>query len=196
MDSTYKTNKYRLPLVEIAGVTSTRLTFSAAFVLMSTKCENNFTWALQRLRGLFLRADVYPIVIVSDRDLALMNAIDVVFPEACNLLCRFHINKNVKAKCKMLVHPREVWDVVMKAWTTVIDCTDYEAFHKCVEGFESACLAWPIFLEYVQKTWIKPHKEKFVSVLTNKVMHMGNTTSNRYGVIFNVYLYVNESFLI
>ena len=50
---------------------------------------------------------MYPKVIVSDRDLALMNSIRVIFPEACNLLCRFHINKNVKAKCKMLVHPRE-----------------------------------------------------------------------------------------
>ena len=58
---------------------------------------------------------MYPIVIVNDRDLALMNAIEVVFPKACNLLCMFHINKNVKAQCKMLVHPREAWDVVMKA---------------------------------------------------------------------------------
>jgi len=41
---------------------------------------------------------MYPTVIISDRDLALMNAIEVVFPEATNLLCRFHINKNVKAK--------------------------------------------------------------------------------------------------
>ena len=53
MDSTYKTNKYRLPLLEIVGDTSTCLTFSAGFVLMSTERQNNFTWALQKLRGLF-----------------------------------------------------------------------------------------------------------------------------------------------
>jgi len=46
MDSTYKTNKYRLPLLEIVGVTSTGLTFSAAFVLLSTERENNFIWSL------------------------------------------------------------------------------------------------------------------------------------------------------
>jgi len=80
MDSTYKTNNYRLPLPQIVGVTSTGLTFLAAFVLMSSERENNFIWALQRLRGLFLRGDVYPKVIISDRDLALMNAIKVVFP--------------------------------------------------------------------------------------------------------------------
>jgi len=113
MDNTYKTNKYRLPLLEIVGVTSTGLTFLTAFVLMSSERENNFTWALRRLQGLVLRGDVYPTLIVSDRDLALMNVIKVVFPKACNLLCRFHINKNVKAKCKLLVHPRDAWDVVM-----------------------------------------------------------------------------------
>jgi len=196
MDNTYKTNKYRLPLLEIVGVTSTGLTFSAAFVLMSTECQNNFTWVLQKLRGLFFKGDVYPTIIISDRDLALMNAIEVVFPKATNLLCRFHINKNVKAKCKMLVHPREACDVVMKEWTTVIDCSDCEAFSKCVENFESVYLPWPIFLEYVQKTWIKAHKEKFVSAWTNKVMDMGNTTSNRYVVIFKICLYVNENFFI
>jgi len=113
-----------------------------------------------------------------------MNAIEAIFLEACNLLCRFHINKNIKAKCKMFVHPREAWDVVMKAWTTVIHCKDCEAFPTCVKQFESACLAWPIFLEYVQKTWIKPHKEMFVRAWRNKVMHMSNTISNRYVVIF------------
>jgi len=46
MDSTYKTNKYRLPLLEIVGVTSTELTFSTAFVLLSTERVNNFIWAL------------------------------------------------------------------------------------------------------------------------------------------------------
>jgi len=80
----------------------------------------------------------------------------------------------------------------MKAWTIVIDCSDCEAFSKCVENFESVCLPWPIFLEYVQKTWIKGHKEKFVSAWKNKVMYMGNTTSNRYVVIFKMCLYVNE----
>jgi len=44
-----------------------------------------------------------------------MNAIRIVFLEAYNLLYRFHIDKNVKAKCKMLVHTKEAWDQVMQA---------------------------------------------------------------------------------
>ncbi|XP_004506414.1 uncharacterized protein [Cicer arietinum] len=37
MDITYKTNKYKLPLFEIVGVTSTELTFNIAFAYM--ECE-------------------------------------------------------------------------------------------------------------------------------------------------------------
>ena len=40
---------------------------------------------------------------MTDRDLALMNAVKTIFPESTNLLCRFQIDKNVKAKCKILV---------------------------------------------------------------------------------------------
>jgi len=34
MDSTYKTNTYRMPLFEIVGVTSTKMTYSVAFVFL------------------------------------------------------------------------------------------------------------------------------------------------------------------
>jgi len=66
-------------MLEIVGVASTSLTFSVAFVLLLSEGENNFIWARERLRGLFLRGDVFPEVIVNDMDFALMHAINVVF---------------------------------------------------------------------------------------------------------------------
>ena len=83
-------------------------------------------WALERLKGLFMRVDAYPKVIVSDRGLALIHGIRLVFPEACNILYHFPFDKNVKAKCKMIVHPREAWDQVMKAWESIVDCDDVQ----------------------------------------------------------------------
>ncbi|KAH1213037.1 hypothetical protein GmHk_14G041078 [Glycine max] len=41
------------------------------------------------------------------------------------------------------------------------------------------CAPWPMFVDYVKETWIIPHKEKFVSAWTNKVMHLGNTKTNK-----------------
>jgi len=48
---------------------------------------------------------------VIDRYLELMNAVKNVFPECTNLLCRFHINKNVKAKCKSLIGKKKCLEV-------------------------------------------------------------------------------------
>ncbi|KAH1254914.1 hypothetical protein GmHk_04G011246 [Glycine max] len=64
------------------------MTFSAGFAYLEAERVNNIVWALERFRGLFLRNDRLPIVIVTDRDLTLMNAVKNVFPEYTNLLCR------------------------------------------------------------------------------------------------------------
>ncbi|KAH1212598.1 hypothetical protein GmHk_14G040753 [Glycine max] len=84
--STYKTNRYRLPLLDFVGVTPTAMTFSAGFAYLEAERVNNIVWALERFRGLFLIHDRLPLVIVTDRDLALMNAVKTVFPESTNLL--------------------------------------------------------------------------------------------------------------
>ncbi|XP_058776898.1 protein FAR1-RELATED SEQUENCE 5-like [Vicia villosa] len=46
IDSTYKTNKYRLILLEIIGVTSTDKTLSVGFAFLQCEKEDNFIWAL------------------------------------------------------------------------------------------------------------------------------------------------------
>ncbi|KAH1210829.1 Protein FAR1-RELATED SEQUENCE 5 [Glycine max] len=89
IDNTYKTNRYRLPLFDFVGVTPTRMTFSIGFAYLEGEHVNNLVWALERFRGLFLRNDRLPVVIVIDKDLALMNALKIVFPECTNLLFRF-----------------------------------------------------------------------------------------------------------
>ncbi|KAH1193369.1 PKS-NRPS hybrid synthetase [Glycine max] len=179
IDSTYKTNRYRLPLLDFVGMTPTAMTFSAGFAYLEAERVNNIVWALERFRGLFLRNDRLPLVIVTDRDLALMNAVKTVFPESTNLLCRFHIDKNVKAKCKSLIGEKNVWDYVMDNWGTLVDCPSEHKLHESHQKFQVACSPWPMFIDYVNDTWIIPHKEKFITSWTNKVMHLGNTTTNR-----------------
>ena len=87
MDCTYKTNKYRCPLLEIVGVTSTNLTFSVAFVYLEAEREENYTWALSILQTAM--EDGYaPSIIVADRELAFMKAIERIFPTSRHLLCK------------------------------------------------------------------------------------------------------------
>jgi hypothetical protein len=72
LDSTYKTNKYRLLLLEFVGNTSTQLTFSIQFSYMMYEKGYNVSWTLERCRELLHSKDIYPN--------ALMNVMDTFFP--------------------------------------------------------------------------------------------------------------------
>ncbi|KAL5124683.1 Protein FAR1-RELATED SEQUENCE 5 [Glycine soja] len=135
---TYKTNRYKLSLLDFVGVTPTAMTFFVGFAYLEGEHVNNIVWALEWFRDLFLRNDCLPVVIVTDRDLALMNAVKTMFPECTNLLCRFHIDKNVKAKCKSLIGQKNVWDYVMNNWGTLVDCPSEQEFAESLQKVESA----------------------------------------------------------
>jgi len=103
------------------------------------------------LRFFFIRRDALPGVIVTDRDLALMNAVKTVFPECTNLLCKFHIDKNVKVKCKSLIGQKNAWEYVMDAWGSLIDCPSENQFDDYLKKFEIACSPWPMFVARLMK---------------------------------------------
>ena len=48
IDSTYKTNRYRLPLLDFVGMTPTGMTFSFGFAYLVGERVNNVVWALER----------------------------------------------------------------------------------------------------------------------------------------------------
>jgi len=98
MDSTYKTKFYKMPLFEIIGVTSTDMTYSIGFSFMTSEKADNFTWALQMLLKLLKPNSYMPKVVVTDRDMTLMNVVANDLPDNSAILCYFHVGKNVRAK--------------------------------------------------------------------------------------------------
>ena len=86
-----------------------------------------------------MKVDALPGIIVTDRDLSLMNTMKIVFSDVTNLLCRFHIDKNVKAKCKTLVAQKNAWDYVMEAWGSLVDCLCESYFNEYLKNFEMTC---------------------------------------------------------
>ncbi|GAU37422.1 hypothetical protein TSUD_395410 [Trifolium subterraneum] len=168
MDCTYKTNKYRLPLLEIVGTTSTNLTFNVGFAYMESEKTDNYRWALEKLKGLFTKQDILPQVIVTDRELVLMNAIEFVFPHEVNLHCMWHVNKNESSRCSVLV-PKDMRDLVKKLWNNVVFSSNEVEYGLNLNEFEQTCVNSSKFLDYVKNSWLNNYK----------VMHLGNTTSNR-----------------
>jgi len=89
MDSTYKTNTYRMPLFEIVGCTSTKMMYSVGFSFLYRELDEHFTWTLQMVKGLLSSKDNMSKVIVTDRDTSLMNDVGTIFLETDTMLCFF-----------------------------------------------------------------------------------------------------------
>lgn len=84
MDNTCKTNKFKLLLLDIVGTTSTNLTFVVAFAYIESTRTKNFCWILEKLNDCFIKEGLFPQLILTDINLALMNTIEVVFPQTSN----------------------------------------------------------------------------------------------------------------
>jgi hypothetical protein len=50
LDNTYNTNRFRMPLLQVTGVTNVATTFNGAFGLMDNEREDGFTWLAQHIQ--------------------------------------------------------------------------------------------------------------------------------------------------
>ncbi|CAN1183106.1 Protein FAR1-RELATED SEQUENCE 5 [Linum perenne] len=90
LDSTYKTNRYGYPLVELIGIIPVRKSFTIAYVIMKYESIDSYKWVLEKLKML-VEEDSVPNVIVTDRELGLLAAIKETFPQSVHLLCIWHL---------------------------------------------------------------------------------------------------------
>ncbi|XP_074292997.1 uncharacterized protein LOC141619875 [Silene latifolia] len=141
VDSTYNTNMYKMPLLEVVGVTPTHRNFSVFFAFLQNEKEIFYNWALKCMREVF-NPDEYPEVIISDRELALINAIEKHFPTSKYLLCRRHIEKNVEAWVKGVTGRGYMGEFAKRRWDTMVKSLTEEDFMNnekaMVEGAHAA----------------------------------------------------------
>lgn len=89
IDATYKTNKYRLPVVEIIGVTATGRSFPAAYALIQNEGQVNYEWLLTKFKALLPLSSEntsVPGVVATGRELSLMGALGIIMPHTKHVL--------------------------------------------------------------------------------------------------------------
>ena len=96
-DTTYLTNKYRMPFAPFAGITGHGLTSIFGCALISDETTDTFKWLFQT----FLEAvgGKELISIMTDQDGAMRSAIAQIFPNASHRSCVFHIKYKDELKC-------------------------------------------------------------------------------------------------
>ncbi|KAL7252612.1 hypothetical protein ACSBR1_007225 [Camellia fascicularis] len=151
----------------------THLFFAHPFSIMLTRSYSNMEkktmFGLYKMFSKLLGPIGHPSVSVSDRELALMNAIQVVFPTTTNLLCVWHIEKNILANCKSYFEAQEDWSTFLCTWRQVINSQDEATYEEVWKFFE---------LLYKEKKELS-FKERFVNAWTEKFAHFGNRVSSR-----------------
>lgn len=92
-DSTYRSNKYRLPFVPFVGLNHHRSTIVFGVGLVSDESADSYEWLLQ----VFLEAmhQKHPISAITDGDASMAKAISSVWPSTYHRLCSWHIEQNM-----------------------------------------------------------------------------------------------------
>ena len=129
IDSTYNTTLFKLPFLEIVGLTSTNKTFSMAFSFLNSEKMPNFQWVLERVK-MVIDETYYPRVIVTDRDLALLGACRAEFPDAHKVLCRWHISQNILSYCKGKFDTEDEYESIKHTWDWMVKAPSQAIFEQ------------------------------------------------------------------
>lgn len=179
------------------GVDACQRSFCIAFAFLSGETEDDFLWALDRLRSLYEHHSArLPSVILTDRCVACMNAVEISFPTSCSLLCRWHANKAVLRYCRPAFVRQDQpgstdpatndtvetsgWSEFYQFWHSIMGAPNEEEFKHRVSQFEKKYLS--DYLEqvgYVQTFWLEQYKEKLVKAWVDQHAHFGNTATSR-----------------
>jgi hypothetical protein len=175
IDCTYKTNKYKLPLLNIVGINFTYSSFNAGFVFLSDETEESYLWALQQFRGILKSG---PAVITTDRELALVRAIETVFPTTINILCIWHINKNILKALKKYFPTNEEFEELMKKWYSYTETANAVEEEYYWDMLSEYCSHYDAEVLSYLETW-KEYACHFVKHRIGEAMHLNTRASCR-----------------
>ena len=201
LDATYKTNEYSLPLLNIVVVTGENTSIQLGVCFLRGETEDHYLWALQQIKDLQIEREILaPTAFFHDQDVALVNALERLFPGVPTLLCSWHVRKNVARNAKVIggseMADIETWEETGPYRRKKLKKTDEApAFQEFMRTFE-ACVEAPtqdlyeerhqnlrnlnpLVADYVDKQYLDLWKHKLVAYSINEITYFGTTTTSR-----------------
>jgi hypothetical protein len=179
LDCTYKTNKFKMPLLNIVGTTCLNTSFYVAFCFLTSEEEDSYVWALERLKILF-RNSLKVDVLVMDRELALINAARSVFSGARRILCVWHVDKNILVHAIQEINTKDVREEFIKHWANLISSTTRTTYEINWNTFQDRYdRSYPALVQYVQNTWLRPFRDNLVRAWIDRHPYFGNRATSR-----------------
>lgn len=139
MDCTYKTNKFKMPLLNIVGITGRNTTFFVCFAFLSSEKADDYNWALRQLQVVYdsLSPPHFPTVVATDAEVGLMNAVSNVFPDTQRILCQWHVNKNIQKNCRADFDTAEAYEAFFGAWLRCVGSSTQQEYRDNWEALKN-----------------------------------------------------------
>lgn len=133
LDATYNTNKFGMPLLDGIAIDGLGQGFTPFFGLMDCEEQIDYEWQVSHICKLFNK-QVFPSVIATDCDQALINAVSLNFPtiRTKTVLCYWHISKNVLKNCKVHFEDEHRWEEFIKGFKDCVYAKTEEEFEDCI----------------------------------------------------------------
>jgi hypothetical protein len=174
-----------MPLIDIIGITNINTNFFIAFAFVQNEDEEAYTWVLNYLKTLYSTHELpLPIVVGTDRELALINSLETVFSTTKHMLCSWHVEKAIVAFCRPYFRGRDEddWLAFINEWRAIFYVkteNDYQSLlvlfvdKWATDATAKDCVA------YIQNTWLYEWADALLPCFTNKFLHFGVTTTSR-----------------
>lgn len=175
ISSFHHIGRTKMALFHVMGVSSTHQSLSLCFCFMQQEHKDHYVWALEEMKKCFDLSSSEPRTAVTDRELALTGALEIVFPQCQALLCIWHIDKNVLANIKKDFNAEE-WDAFHTLWQKLVNSLTPESFEENLAHLQTKIHRRAF--DYISSTWLV-HKEKFILAWTKDVKHFGHTVTSR-----------------
>ena len=165
MDSTYKMNRFNLPLFDIVGINCEQRTFFVAFCFLKGERYEDFKQTLARLVNVYNFWITHPLeTVITDQCTGLMAVISQHFPNTTHLTCFWHHRENLKTNYRKFfpittdnnppVQTDKEWLAFKAAWFHCLNAnTKREYDLRQAELINIYAYSAPESLKYLTNNW-------------------------------------------
>ncbi|GAU52020.1 hypothetical protein TSUD_418370, partial [Trifolium subterraneum] len=163
-DTTYRTNKYSMIFAPFTGINNHRQSITFGAALLSDETKESFVWLFEA----FLKAmgGNKPILIITDQDQAMTNAVEEVFEGSSHRFCMWHILKKLSEKVGGSLNENKIFMNCLKSciWNSESSDEFEVKWNNIISDYQLEQNGWLSKMYDLRSMWIPAYfKDTFMA---------------------------------
>ncbi|KAL5707313.1 hypothetical protein ACHQM5_025373 [Ranunculus cassubicifolius] len=151
-DTTYRTNRYRVPFAPFTGLNHHGQPVLFGCALLLNESESSFIWLFET--WLAVMSGRYPVSITTDQDRVIQSAVAQVFPDTQHRFCKLNIFREAQEKLSVVYHMHPTFEAEFRKCINMTETV--EELESC---WESLVERYGVMdNEWLQSMYLARHK--------------------------------------